>query len=340
MSDWGMQVWRRWRLLCGVMAIGLLSACAGHRADPAATLPSWNDGPSRRAIVDFVRTVTTPGGAGYVAEADRIAVFDNDGTLWSEQPAYFELLFSLDRVKEMAPSHPQWRREQPYQAALAGDHAALAASGTEGLIKIVGVTHADMTTEAFTDSVRHWVGTARHPRFQQPYTAMIYKPMRELLDYLRANGFKTYIVSGGEVEFMRAWAQQAYGIPPEQIIGTTFVTTFDVRDGKPTLWRTAKLEFNDDGPGKPVSIQRQIGKRPILAFGNSDGDLQMLQWTAAGPGPRLAALVHHTDARREWAYDRDSRIGRLDKALDEARRQGWTVVDMQQEWKQVYSFDQ
>ncbi|WYX50623.1 HAD family hydrolase [Achromobacter xylosoxidans] len=184
------------------------------------------------------------------------------------------------------------------------------------------------------------VGTARHPRFQQPYTAMIYKPMRELLDYLRANGFKTYIVSGGEVEFMRAWAQQAYGIPPEQVIGTTFVTTFDVRDGKPTLWRTAKLEFNDDGPGKPVSIQRQIGKRPILAFGNSDGDLQMLQWTAAGPGPRLAALVHHTDARREWAYDRDSKIGRLDKALDEARRQGWTVVDMQQEWKQVYSFDQ
>jgi len=302
-------------------------------------LPSWNDGPSRQAIVEFVAAVTQEDGADYVAPADRIAVFDNDGTLWSEQPLYFQLIFALDQIKVMAPKHPEWSQEQPYKAAIEGDRQALAASGTEGLLKIVGVTHTNMTTQAFSDEVKQWVKTAQHPRFKQPYTSLTYAPMRELLDYLRGNGFKTYIVSGGEVEFMRAWAQDVYGIPPEQVIGTTFVTEFQMQDGKPVLMRTPKLDYNDDGPGKPVSINKFIGRQPIFAFGNSDGDLQMLQWTMAGPGKRFAGLVHHTDAKREWAYDRDSKIGKLDKALDEANSKGWVVVDMAREWKRVYAFE-
>jgi len=302
-------------------------------------LPSWNDGPSRQAIVEFVAAVTQEGGADYVAPADRIAVFDNDGTLWSEQPLYFQLIFALDQIKVMAPKHPEWSQEQPYKAAIEGDRQALAASGTEGLLKIVGVTHTNMTTQAFSDEVKQWVKTAQHPRFKQPYTSLTYAPMRELLDYLRGNGFKTYIVSGGEVEFMRAWAQDVYGIPPEQVIGTTFVTEFQMQDGKPVLMRTPKLDYNDDGPGKPVSINKFIGRQPIFAFGNSDGDLQMLQWTMAGPGKRFAGLVHHTDAKREWAYDRESKIGKLDKALDEANSKGWVVVDMAREWKRVYAFE-
>lgn len=302
-------------------------------------LPSWNDGPSRQAIVEFVAAVTQEDGADYVAPADRIAVFDNDGTLWSEQPLYFQLIFALDQIKVMAPKHPEWSQEQPYKAAIEGDRQALAASGTEGLLKIVGVTHTNMTTQAFSDEVKQWVKTAQHPRFKQPYTSLTYAPMRELLDYLRGNGFKTYIVSGGEVEFMRAWAQDVYGIPPEQVIGTTFVTEFQMQDGKPVLMRTPKLDYNDDGPGKPVSINKFIGRQPIFAFGNSDGDLQMLQWTMAGPGKRFAGLVHHTDAKREWAYDRESKIGKLDKALDEANSKGWVVVDMAREWKRVYAFE-
>ncbi|CUI71753.1 HAD family hydrolase [Achromobacter kerstersii] len=302
-------------------------------------LPSWNDGPSRQAIVEFVAAVTKEGGADYVAPADRIAVFDNDGTLWSEQPFYFELIFALDELKLMAPKHPEWSQEQPYKAALEGDHKTLAESGMHGLMKIVGVTHTNMTTQAFSDEVKQWVKTAQHPRFKQPYTSLTFAPMRELLDYLRGNGFKTYIVSGGEVEFMRAWAQDVYGIPPEQVIGTTVVTEYQMQDGKPVLMRTPKLDYNDDGPGKPVSINKFIGRQPIFAFGNSDGDLQMLQWTMAGPGKRFAGLVHHTDAKREWAYDRDSKIGKLDKALDEANSKGWVVVDMAREWKRVYAFE-
>lgn len=302
-------------------------------------LPSWNDGPSRQAIVAFVEAVTKEGGPDYVALPDRIAVFDNDGTLWSEQPLYFQLIFALDEVKALAPRHPEWKQEQPFKAAIEGDRQALAAAGTDGLLKIVGATHTNMTTQAFSEEVKQWIRTARHPRFKQPYTSMIYAPMLELLDYLRGNGFKTYIVSGGEVEFMRAWAQEAYGIPPEQVIGSTFVTEFQMRAGKPVLMRTPKLDYNDDGPGKPVSINKFIGRQPIFAFGNSDGDLQMLQWTAAGGGKRFAGLVHHTDARREWAYDRDSKIGRLDKALDEATRQGWVIVDMAKEWRRVFAFE-
>ena len=302
-------------------------------------LASWNDGASRQAILEFVAAVTKEGGQDYVAPVDRIAVFDNDGTLWSEQPLYFQLIFALDQVKVMAPKHPEWAQEQPFKAAIEGDHQALAAAGTEGLLKIVGVTHTNMTTQDFSEEVKQWVKTARHPRFKQPYTSLIYAPMRELLDYLRGNGFKTYIVSGGEVEFMRAWAQDVYGIPPEQVIGTTFVTEFQMQDGKPVLMRTPKLDYNDDGPGKPVSINKFIGRQPIFAFGNSDGDLQMLQWTMAGPGKRFAGLVHHTDAKREWAYDRESKIGKLDKALDEANSKGWVVVDMAREWKRVYAFE-
>lgn len=323
---------RRWfALLLLLLLTGLARA--------QTPLPSWNEGPSRQAILGFVQTVTTEGSPDYVAPADRIAVFDNDGTLWSEQPLYFQLIFALDQVKAMAPQHPEWSTEQPYKAAIEGDRQALAASGTEGLLKIVGATHTNMTTQAFGAEVRQWIKTARHPRFKQPYTSMIYAPMLELLDYLRGNGFKTYIVSGGEVEFMRAWAQDVYGIPPEQVIGTTFVTEFQMQDGKPVLMRTPKLDFNDDGPGKPVAINKFIGRQPIFAFGNSDGDLQMLQWTAAGSGKRFAGLVHHTDARREWAYDRDSKIGRLDRALDEAQQKGWVIVDMAKEWRRVYAFE-
>ncbi|WP_414638737.1 HAD family hydrolase [Achromobacter sp.] len=331
--------WTAW--LAPAFIALLLTACASPQKAPRAQaeLPSWNDGPSRTAIVDFVRAVTQPGGPDFVEAEERIAVFDNDGTLWSEQPMYFEVLFALDRVKEMAPAHPEWAKRPPFKAAIEGDKAALAKTGQQGLLKIVGATHTGMTVDDFTQSVTQWAATARHPRFNQPYTSMTFVPMRELLDYLRANGFKTYIVSGGETEFMRPWAQAAYGVPPEQVIGSGFTTTFEMRGDKPVLWRQGKLEFNDDGPGKPVAIQRYIGRRPLLAFGNSDGDLQMLQWTAAGAGKRFAGIVHHTDAQREWAYDRDSSIGRLDRALDEAQRSGWTVVDMKTEWKRIYAFE-
>lgn len=340
LSNIGMRRWAAWAT-AAAMAL-MLAACAGpDDARSARTeLPSWNEGPSRSAIVEFVEAVTRQGGPDFVAVEDRIAVFDNDGTLWSEQPMYFQALFALDRLKAMAPSHPEWARQQPYKAALEGDRKTLAKEGEAGVLKIVGVTHANMTTDAFKQSVTDWIATARHPRFNQPYTSLTYVPMRELLDYLRDNGFKTYIVSGGGIEFMRAWAPQVYGIPPEQIIGSSFVTTFSMRNGQPELVHEPKLEFMDDGPGKPVAINRYIGRRPILAFGNSDGDLQMLQWTAAGSGKRFAGLVHHTDAKREWAYDRTSDIGRLDKALDEAHRQDWTVVDMAKEWNQIYVFEQ
>lgn len=327
-----------------VMAIAvilLLTACSAPQkaASLPADLPSWNEGLSRNAIVEFVHAVTQPGSPDFVAEEDRIAVFDNDGTLWSEQPMYFEVLFALDRIKAMAPDHPEWSKQQSLKAAISGDRAALSKEGQAGLLKVVGVTHTNMSTEEFRASVVQWTATARHPRFNEPYTRMTFVPMRELMDYLREKGFKVYIVSGGETEFMRPWAQAAYGIPPEQIIGSSIVTTFEMRGRTAMLWRQSKLEFNDDGPGKPVAIQRYIGRRPLLAFGNSDGDLQMLQWTATGEGRRFAGLVHHTDAQREWAYDRHSDVGRLDKALDEAQRNGWTVVDMKSEWNRIYAFE-
>jgi len=305
----------------------------------AEPLPSWNDGPSKKSIIEFVQAVTTEGSKDYVKPAERIAVFDNDGTLWSEQPMYFQVLFALEEVKRMAPQHPQWKTEQPFKAVLENDHQALAASGMDGLMKIIGATHTGITTAAFMDNAKTWLSQARHPKTGKPYTEMIFQPMLEMLDYLRSQDFKTYIVSGGEVEFMRAFAEQVYGIPPEQVIGTTFATQFQLNGNDASILRLPKLAHNDDGPGKPESIQQVIGRQPILAFGNSDGDLQMLQWTAAGPGKRFMGLVHHTDAKREWAYDRQSNIGRLDKALDEANKRGWSVVDMSSEWSRIYPFD-
>lgn len=323
--------------LCWIFTLLL---CLPLLAQAAEVLPSWNDGPSRQAIVKFVEAVSTEGGKDYVKPAERIAVFDNDGTLWTEQPLYFQVLFALAEVKRMAPQHPEWKEQMPFKAVLENDQKALEAAGMRGLLEIVMATHTNMSTEAFTDNARRWLASATHPRSHKPYTEMVYQPMLELLGYLREHGFKTYIVSGGEVAFMRAFAEEVYGIPPEQVIGTTFATRFQDDEGALSIQRLPKLTHNDDGAGKPESIDAIIGRRPILAFGNSDGDLQMLQWTTAGEGLRFAGLVHHTDGEREWAYDRQSKVGRLDKALDEATEKGWTVVDMAKEWKRIYPFEQ
>ncbi len=314
-----------------------LSSGLAAAQDP---LPSWNDGPAKQSIITFVANVTKRGSPEFVPPAERIATFDNDGTLWSEQPIYFQFVYALDRVKALAPKHPEWKDTPPFSAVLKGDMKGLAASGEKGLVELLLATHTGMTTEAFYETVAAWLATARHPRFKRPYTDLVYQPMLELLAHLRANGFKTYIVSGGTVEFMRVWTERVYGIPPEQVVGTTFATQFQMgEDGKPVLMRQPKIDFIDDGPGKPVGIQKFIGRRPIFAFGNSDGDQQMLQWTAAGSGPRFMGLVHHTDADREWAYDRASHVGRLDKALDEANARGWTVVNMKRDWKVVFPFE-
>jgi phosphoserine phosphatase len=319
------------------VAIMLLFACVATCRAQSDPLPSWNDGPNKRAIVEFVNRVTKDGGREFVPVPQRIATFDNDGTLWSEQPIYFQFAFALDRVKQLAPEHPEWEREQPFKAVLAGDMKSLALSGELGLAKLMLTTHTDMTTDEFSKTVSDWLKTARHPRFKRPYTELVYQPMLELLAYLRQNGFKTFIVSGGTVEFMRVFAETVYGIPPEQVIGTSFVTKFQMsNNGIPVLMRERQVEFLNDGPGKPVGIQKFIGRHPIFAFGNSDGDLQMLQWAAAGSGARFAALVRHTDAEREWAYDRESHIGKLDKALDEATARKWVVVDMKNDWKVIY----
>ena len=322
-----------------VLTAGLAVGGAGVRAqtDP---LPSWSDGAAKASIATFVARVTRDGGPDFVAPAERIAVFDNDGTLWCEQPIYFQFAFGLDSVKSMAAAHPEWRQQQPFKAFLAGDKGALAAQGEKGLLTLVAAAHSGMTTEAYATSVADWLGKATHPRFRRPYNELVYQPMVELLGYLRANGFKTFIVSGGGVEFMRVWAGKAYGIPPEQVVGSN-LELGDARgaDGKPVLDKLPKVEFIDDGPGKPVGINRFIGRRPIFAFGNSDGDQQMLQWTAAGPGARFLGIVHHTDAAREYAYDRQSKIGKLDKAWDEAVQRGWTVVDMAKDWKTVFAFE-
>lgn len=320
----------RWILACATLA---LSLSAAH----AQPLPSWNDGPVKQSIIGFVTAVTREGAAEYVAPAERIATFDNDGTLWAEQPIYFQFAFALDQVKALAPQHPEWKGHQPFKAILEGDRQALAAAGEKEMLEIMAVTHAGMTTEAFAKSVGEWLATARHPRFDRPYDELVYQPMLELLDYLRANGFKTFIVSGGGVDFMRVFAEQTYGIPPEQVVGSSGVTKFQIGpDGKPVLVKEAKVEFIDDGPGKPAGINRFIGRRPIFAFGNSDGDQQMLEWTAAGSGLRFMGIVHHTDGGREYAYDRQSHVGRLDKALDEARQRGWTIVDMKRDWKTIF----
>jgi len=299
-------------------------------------LPSWNDGAVKQQIESFVSKVTTQGSPDYVDPAERIAVFDNDGTLWSEQPIYFEFFFALDQVKALSPQHPEWKTTEPFKSALAGDMKGLAASGEKGALELIAATHAGMTTDEFAQRVNQWVSTARHPKTHRVFTEMVYQPMLELLHYLRDNGFKTYIVSGGGQDFMRAWAPAVYGIPPEQIIGSEGELKYELRDGKPVLVKEAKVALIDDHAGKPVGIERFIGRKPLLAFGNSDGDQQMLEWTASGNGARLAGLVHHTDADREYAYDRQSRVGKLDTALDEATAKGWAVVDMKKDWKVIY----
>jgi phosphoglycolate phosphatase-like HAD superfamily hydrolase len=312
----------------------LFAAGSLHAQNP---LPSWNDTAPKKAIVAFVDKVTKEGSADFVPPAERIATFDNDGTLWCEQPIYFQFAFAIDRVKALAPQHPEWKKQQPFAAVLSGDKEALLASGQKGLMQIMAVSHSGMSTEEFAKIVAQWFATARHPRFNRPYTDLVYQPMLELLAYLRANGFKTYIVSGGGVEFMRVFVDKSYGIPPEQVVGSSAVTKYQFApDGKPELLREAKVLFINDGPGKAEGINTFIGRRPIMAFGNSDGDQQMLEWTTAGNGGRFALIVHHDDAEREWAYDRKSHIGHLDKAWDEAVAKGWTVVSMKDDWKTIF----
>lgn len=303
----------------------------------AQPLGSWNDGSARQAIVGFVSAISTPGSPSYIAPEDRVAVFDNDGTLWSEQPMYFQLAFAIDRIRALAPDHPEWKDTQPFKAALEGDVKALAASGERGLLELVMSTHAGLTGEEFELVVREWAKTARHPTLRRPYTELTYAPMRELLDYLRASGFKTYIVSGGGVEFLRVFAEELYGVPPEQVIGSSIKTRYEVRDGRPVIVRLPEIDFVDDKSGKPVGIHKFIGRRPVAAFGNSDGDFEMLEWTTSGPGRRLGVTLHHDDEAREFAYDRASAIGRLDRALDEAGRRGWVVVSMKADWRVVFA---
>ncbi len=322
-------------LVVGLAGVLAFTATLAAAADP---LPSWKDTAPKKAIVAFVAQVTREGSADFVPPVERVAVFDNDGTLWAEQPMYFQLLFALDRVKALAPQHPEWKTQEPFASLLKGDVKGALAGGEHAILEIVMATHAGMTTEEFEQIVTDWLATARHPTTARPLTAMVYQPMLELLDYLRANGFKTFIVSGGGIEFMRPWTEQVYGIPPEEVVGSSIRTRFELLDGRPVLVRLPEIDFIDDKAGKPVGIHKFIGLRPIAAFGNSDGDLQMLQWTAAGEGPRFALLVRHTDEEREWAYDRHSSVGRLDKALDEAKERGWTVVDMKNDWKRVFAW--
>jgi hypothetical protein len=324
----------RHRVSAGLVVLAIASAVPLQAQDP---LPSWNnDAVAKRAITQFVARVTHSGGPEYVPYPERIAVFDNDGTLWAEQPMYFQLLFVLDRIKALAPEHPEWKTTEPFKSVLAGDTKGVAASGEKGVMELMAATHFGMTTEEFSKVVSDWISTARHPKAQRLYTEMVYQPMLELLAYLRANGFKTYIVSGGGQEFMRPWAEKVYGIPPEQVIGSHGELKYELRNGTPVLVKEAGIALIDDKAGKPVGIQRFIGRRPVFAFGNSDGDQQMLQWTTAGAGARFAGIVHHTDAEREFAYDKPSHIGQLDTALTEAKAKGWTVVDMKKDWKTIY----
>jgi phosphoserine phosphatase len=303
------------------------------QADP---LPSWDDGAAKKNILAFVDKVTKQGSPDFVPLAERIAVFDNDGTLWAERPIYFQAIFIFDRIRKLEPKHPEWKTQEPFASVLKDDVKGALAGGEQALLQMAMATHAGMTTDEFTEVVGDWLATAEHPKTGRPYTAMVYQPMLELLDYLRAKGFKTFIVSGGGIEFLRVFAEKVYGIPPEQVIGSSIKTKYEVRDGKPLLARLPELNFIDDKAGKPVGINQHIGRRPIMAFGNSDGDFQMLQWTAAGSGPRFALIVHHDDAEREWAYDRDSHIGKLDMAWNEAVAKGWTVVSMKDDWKAIF----
>lgn len=323
-----------------------LGACSGGArkgasedsslASNASALPSWNDGPSRQAILDFVAKVTDKGSPQFIPPEDRIAVFDNDGTLWSEQPAYFQFFFAMDQVKRQAAGNPAWSKQEPFASVLCGDMAGVLKSGEKGIVEVVMRSHAGMTAEDFERDVKGWIDTARHPQKQRLFRSMTFQPMIEVIRYLQDNDFKTYIVSGGGIEFMRPWTKDAYNIPPEQVVGSSVKMQFQMENDTPRILKMPEVGFIDDGPGKPVGIEQHIGKRPVAAFGNSDGDLQMLQYTAAGSGERLMMIVHHTDGAREWAYDRKSHVGRLDKAMDEARAKGWHLIDMEKDWKVVY----
>jgi phosphoglycolate phosphatase-like HAD superfamily hydrolase len=324
---------KQYLVTAALACVMAFTATIARAADP---LPSWNDGKTKQSIVTFVEKVTKEGSPDFVPVAERIATFDNDGCLWAEQPMYFQAFFVFDRIKALAPQHPEWKEKEPFASVLKGDVKSALAGGEHALLEMVMATHAGLTTEEFEKAVTDWLATAKHPTTKRPFTEMVYQPMLELLAYLRANGFKTFIVSGGGIEFMRPWTEKVYGIPPEQVVGSSIKTKFEMRDSKPVLARLPQLNFIDDKEGKPIGINQHIGRRPIAAFGNSDGDLQMLQYTAAGSGPRFCLYVHHTDAEREWAYDRKSHIGKLDKGLDEAKAKGWTVVSMKDDWKTIY----
>lgn len=316
-----------------IVVIALPRSSAQQAADP---LPSWNECATKKAIIDFVAKVTKEGSPDFVAPPERIATFDNDGTLWVEQPMYTQIAFALDRVKVLAPEHPEWKEKQPFKAVLEGDLKALAAAGEKGMIEIVLATHTGMNVEKFETTVKEWLATAKHPRFQRPYTECIYQPMLEVMQFLRANGFKTFIVSGGTVEFMRPFTFKTYGVPPDQVVGTTFKTKYEVKGDSSSIFLEPAIDQIDDKTGKPVSIMKYIGRRPLMAFGNSDGDYQMLEYTTTGKGPRFGMFVHHTDAKREYAYDRNSTFGKLDKGLDDAAKRGWFLADMKNDWKTIF----
>ena len=320
-----------------VLVFWLAISSLATAADPLA---SWTEGKAKQSIFDFVQRVTTPGTRDFVPESERVAVFDNDGTLWVEQPMYTQLAFAVDRIKALAPQHPEWKTTQPFKAILENDFKAFAASGEKGVIQLIMASHAGMTINEFEQIVRDWLATARHPKYKRPYTECVYQPMLELLVYLRASGFKTWIVSGGGIEFMRPWTERVYGIPPEQVVGSSIKTKYEVRDGEPVLMRLPEVNFIDDKAGKPVGINQHIGRRPIAAFGNSDGDFQMLEWTTTWSGARFGMIVHHDDSEREYAYDRKSSIGKLERGLDEAAKRGWVVVSMKRDWKVIFPFEQ
>ena len=326
------------QILCVVAVLAAyVGSAVGQTADP---LPSWNDGPTKQAIIDFVGKVTKEGSPDFVPVDERIAVFDNDGTLWCEQPMYFQVLFAFDRIRAMAKDHPEWRDKEPFKSVIDGDMKQLAAQGEKGLLEVIAVTHSGMTVAEFDKIVVEWMKTAHHPRFKQPFNKCIYQPMVEVLGYLRDNGFKTFIVSGGGVDFMRPWAPAAYGIPPEQIVGSCGKLKFEMREGHPVLMKLPEVDFIDDKAGKPVGISRFIGRQPIVAFGNSDGDFEMLQYTTEGAkSPRLGLIVHHTDAEREYAYDHPSKVGQLERGLEQAKSQGWVLIDMKNDWKKVFAFE-
>ena len=318
-----------------IFSLACLSLMGCSTPDP---LPSWNEGIAKEAIVEFVEKTTSPGNADFVEEADRIAVFDNDGTLWAEQPMYFQLAFVLERLQELAPQHPEWKTTQPFKAALENDLKTVFAGGEHALIELLMATHAGMTTDEFEQIAKGWLATAKHPRFNRPYTECVYQPMLEVIAYLQANGFQTWVVSGGGIEFMRPWTERVYGIPPQQVIGSSIKRKYEITDGSPVIVREPKISFINDKQDKPIGIWQHIGRRPIAAFGNSDGDFQMLEWTTSAPGRRLGLIVHHTDAKREWAYDRESSIGKLNRGLYEAQNRGWIIADMKKDFKVVFPF--